>query len=384
MFKNVFSLKGILYLFLVCLYVWIGYNLWIVDSEGNGFILGDWLVNYQDGGFKRRGLSGSILFWIQDITGIGLTVLIYFIQMLLYLFFFGILFKFLSKKNISLLFFTLMISPLTFLFYFNDVAMVGRKEIIFLCIFIYYLYQISEDKLTVSKEYIIYALLFIATFLHEITIFYIPYFALAHYLIYQKIDIKKYLLFFLSCFIPALLIFVLGAKTNEGNSLEILAQRGVLLEPHSIFSFSNDLYVQLDKYRDNTLKYFLYLPSLIIGMVHFGIYMYKETNIKYKVCLFYFACLVIYSFPLFFLACDWGRWMQIHFVLLLLILIFKLPNRDSTIRRSEAIFPFFKRSLQYVFIILFLLVWSLKHYGLGLTYNGFLSGLVFDFVALLD
>ena len=119
MFKNVFSLKGILYVFLVVLYVWIGYKLWLFDSEGNGFILGDWLVNYQDGGFKRRGLSGSIFFWLQDITGISLTVLVYVTQMVLYLFFFIILFKFLRKKNISLLFFTLMISPLTFLFYLS-------------------------------------------------------------------------------------------------------------------------------------------------------------------------------------------------------------------------------------------------------------------------
>lgn len=389
MFKNIFSLKGILYIFLISVYIWIGYKLWLFDSAGNGFILGDWLVNYQDGGFKRRGLSGSLFFWLQDLTGISLTVLVYATQMGLYLFFFITLFKFLRKKNISLLFFTLMISPLTFLIYFNDAAMVGRKEILFLNIFAYYLYLISKNKITVKKEYFIYILLIIATFLHEITIFYVPYFALAHYLIYKKIDIKKYLLFFLSCFIPAVIIFVLGAKTNEGNSLELLAQRGVILEPHSIFSFTNDLYVQMDKYKADVLRYFLYLPSLLIGMLHFGIYMYKETDVNYKRCLSYFACLIVYSFPLFFLACDWGRWIHIHFVLLLLILIFKLPNINEGLNftKSKSIVPFFRRNFQYSLIILFLLVWTVQHYGNGLTYNGFFSAFIFDlaeFIYILE
>lgn len=378
MFKNIFSLKGILYIFLISVYVWLGYKLWLFDSEGNGFILGDWLVNYQDGGFKRRGLSGSIFFWLQDLTGISLTVLVYTVQMLLYLFFFIIIFKFLRKKNISLLFFTLMISPLTFLIYFNDAAMVGRKEIIFLNIFAYYLYLISENKLTVNKEYLIYASLFIATFLHEITIFYVPYFAFAHYLIYKKVDIKKYVLFFLSCFIPAVIIFTIGAKTNEGNSLELLAQRGVILKPHSIFSFTNDLYVQMDKYRSNMLRYFMYIPSLFLGMLHFGIYIHRETDLKYKRVLFYFACLIAYTFPLFFLACDWGRWLQIHFVLLLLILIFKLPNVGVVKLKSKAFVPFFRRNLQYFLVILFLLIWTVKHYEIGLTYHGFLSAFIFD------
>lgn len=383
MFKNVLSLKGILYIFLISVYVWLGYKLWLFDSEGNGFILGDWLVNYQDGGFKRRGLSGSIFFWLQDLTGISLTVLVYIIQMLLYLFFFITVFRFLRKKNISLLFFTLMISPLTFLIYFNDAAMVGRKEIIFLNIFAYYLYLISENKLTINKEYLIYVLLFIATFLHEITIFYVPYFALAHYLIYKNIDIKKYLLFFLSCFIPAVIIFAIGAKTNEGNSLELLAQRGVILKPHSIFSFTNDLYVQMDKYRDNVLRYFMYIPSLLLGMLHFGIYIYRETDLKYKRVLFYFVCLIAYTFPLFFLACDWGRWLQIHFVLLLLILIFKLPNEGVAKLKSKAFVPFFRRNLQYFLVILFLLIWTVKHYEIGLTYHGFLSAFAFDIGELI-
>ncbi|MEG2333179.1 hypothetical protein, partial [Chryseobacterium sp.] len=40
----------------------------IHNQKSDGYILGDWLINYQDGGFKRRGLSGSFFFLIQDFT----------------------------------------------------------------------------------------------------------------------------------------------------------------------------------------------------------------------------------------------------------------------------------------------------------------------------
>lgn len=358
MLKKTLTLKSLVYSLLIILYIWIGYRLWYFDQTGNGFILGDWLVNYEDGGFKRRGLSGTFLFRIQDLTGFDLVYIVYIIQMFLHFLFFIFIYKILSIKHISLLYFTLFISPLTFLFYFNDPAIVGRKELIFLNIFAYYLYLLSYGKLTKHKEVLIYSLLFLATFIHEITVFYIPYFILAHFLIFNKIDLKRYALFFLSCAIPAIFIFAFGAKTNEGETLTILLSRGVELQPYSIFSFSNDLFVQLDKYRNNMIGYGLYIPSLIIGLTHFGYFVKSETGFNYKRVMSYFILTIIYTLPLFFLACDWGRWMQIHFTLFLLILAFNLPSSNSEYIKSRAPFSFMNRNLQYGLLILFLLVWS--------------------------
>ncbi|MBO3116509.1 hypothetical protein J4050_07105 [Winogradskyella sp. DF17] len=377
MFKNV-SLKGLIYVFFISLYVWIGYRLWYFDNAGNGFILGDWFVNYQDGGFKRRGLTGSVLFWVQDITGFGLVNMVYAIQMLLHFSLLFFIYKMLEVKRVSLFYFTLVISPLTFLFFFNDSPMVGRKELIFLNIFAYYLYLVIKDKLTVRKEVLIYGLLFVATFLHEITVFYIPYFILAHFLIFKKIDLKRYALFFLSVGLPAVVIFLFGAKTNEGQTLAILASRGVELQSYSIFSFTNDLFVQFDKYRNNVLGYGLYLPSLIIGLLHFGFYVKQETNYNYKRIMLYFFAIIAYSIPLFVLACDWGRWLQIHFTLFLLILTFSLPPLSAAKFKSKPILPFLGRNLQYGLLILFLSIWSVKHFNSGLSYDGLLTRFFLD------
>lgn len=372
------SLKKLIYFFLISLYIWIAYRLWYFDNSGNGFILGDWLVNYQDGGFKRRGLSGSLLFWIQDMTGADLVHIVYSIQMLLHLSFFILLYKILNTKRVSLFYFTLVISPLTFLFFFNDSAMVGRKELIFLNIFAYYLYLISKNRLTLKKEIVIYLMLFVSTFLHEITVFYIPYFILAHFLIHKKIDLKRYALFFLAVGIPAGVIFLFGAKTNEGQTLAILASRGIELQSYSIFSFTNDLFVQLDKYKSNVLGYGLYIPSLIIGLLHFGFYVKQETHFNYKKVMIYFIAIIVYTFPLFFLACDWGRWMQIHFTLFLLILTLNLPPASADRFRSGPILPFLGRNFQYGLLTLFLLIWSVKHFNSGLSYDGLLTTFFLD------
>ncbi|MFM1878153.1 MAG: hypothetical protein RLZZ241_1019 [Bacteroidota bacterium] len=372
------TLKGLVYALFAVLAVWIGFKLWDFDAAGNGFILGDWLVNYQDGGFKRRGLSGSILFWLQDLTGISLTQMIYGIQMLLHLSILYFIFKTLKNKQISLLFFTLIISPLAFLMYFNDPAIVGRKELIFICIFTYYITQLYQKKLTLNKEIFIYSALVIATFLHEITVFYVPYFVLAHYIIVGELDLKRYFLFFAAVGIPAALIFFLGGQTNEGQTLEILLSRGVELEPYSIFSFSNDLWVQFDKYKANMLGYALFVPSMIIGLVHFGIYLRQEAQLKDAKVIWYFLAIILYSLPLFVLACDWGRWLNIHFTLLLFILMIKLPEIHQEQKKSKAIIPFLGRNLQYFLLILFLGIWSVRHFSAGLSYRGVITTAIWN------
>ena len=86
--KNTLNLKLVIFLIFFILFLWIGFHLYVFDKQAHGFILGDWLVNYHDGGFKRRGLSGSLFFIIQDITGIKLILLIYGAQMALYFTFF--------------------------------------------------------------------------------------------------------------------------------------------------------------------------------------------------------------------------------------------------------------------------------------------------------
>ncbi|MDO5980494.1 hypothetical protein [Flavivirga spongiicola] len=370
--KYLVNLKTLFYFFFSILFIWIGIYLFKHVDGSHGFILGDWLVNYHDGGFKRRGLSGSLFFILQDITGLKLKTLVYSGQMILYFAFFILLGRIIYKKTISLLFFTLILSPLTFIFYFNDVNIIGRKEIILFVIFAYFIYLNDRKEFKGIKEYSVYILLCTATFLHEIFIFYMPYFLIALYLFNKETKVKQYVFLFLSVLLPTFLIFFAGGLINEGESLVILSQRGVDFNSDkiNIFDFTNTLLSSLDRYKSAPVSYSLYLVSLILGLLHFSYYLKTESRENFKILIKGFLFSLVYSLPLFVLVCDWGRWLQIHFILLLVILAAKLPLLTNG---GNSSFKFFLKKKELVFLILlipFFFTWRIYHFKFGFSLDG--------------
>lgn len=104
------------------------YNLIIVAK--NPWIVGEWMINYYDGGFKRRGLWGSIFILIYDLSGLSLLWQNFIFCSVLYILLFTYLYRLtLLKSNyISMLFLVLCPLGLQMPFVFGGV--VGRKEIL--------------------------------------------------------------------------------------------------------------------------------------------------------------------------------------------------------------------------------------------------------------
>lgn len=377
-FKTLVNIKILVLAFFSVLFIWIGYFLYKHIENTHGFILGDWLVNYHDGGFKRRGLSGSIFFFLQDISGVKLKTLVYTTQMLLYFIFFFLIGKLLYNKFISLLFFSLILSPLTFLFFFNDVNIIGRKEILVYTIFTYFIYLKKRNSFNGYKEYSIYILLFTATLLHEIFIFYVPYFLIALFILDGKVDFKRYALIFLSVFIPTFFVFFFGGLINEGESIIMLSQRGVYFPENklNIFDFSNTLLSSLDRYKASPISYSLYALSLLLGLLHFFYYLKKELKSDFRIITKYFLLAIIYSLPLFVLVCDWGRWLQIHFILLFIILLAKRPNIEEKPDNITTFLLNKKNALVLVFLIPFFFTWRIYHFKWGFSLDGMLYFLI--------
>ncbi|MEG2509565.1 MAG: hypothetical protein RSA74_08945, partial [Chryseobacterium sp.] len=100
----------------------------IHNQKSDGYILGDWLINYQDGGFKRRGLSGSFFFLIQDFTGLKLNLVVYFFQVIIICGFFYTYFTLIQRKKPDLFYLSLLLSSIGFIGIFNCVDYVGKKE----------------------------------------------------------------------------------------------------------------------------------------------------------------------------------------------------------------------------------------------------------------
>ena len=75
--SKLFFLKYFYYILAFSTYLYIIVFTFLHNRKNDGYVLGDWLINYQDGGFKRRGLLGSLILLIHDSIGIKLEMIVF-------------------------------------------------------------------------------------------------------------------------------------------------------------------------------------------------------------------------------------------------------------------------------------------------------------------
>ena len=362
-FLSFFNTKVFIYVLIAATALFAVVFTYLHNAKSDGYILGDWLINYQDGGFKRRGLSGSFFFLLQDISGIKLNVLVYFFQVMIISGFFYFYFKLIQYKEATFLYLSLLLSSIGFVGLFNCVDYVGKKEFIVFFLFAYFVYHLNKNSLSTVKEYWVCIGLFIAMFFHEITLFFIPYFLIALYLKTEKFEFKRYFKFIIAVFVPAVFIALLGKNINEGQSLQILQERGVVFTK-GIFFWDID---ERQYISQHFKEYRLYIISFLISVFHLGFYLKYQTNRKTTSILLLLAFL--FSLPLFYLAIDWGRWMYIHMIFI--IVLFAMQLKDSVNSTSSELLRFNKKFCITLFIILFSLIYRVEMSGRGFTFEGF-------------
>ncbi len=363
-FIKINGLKTISYFLILFTYLYIIVFTFFHNRKSDGYVLGDWLINYQDGGFKRRGLSGSFFFFLQDLTGFQLNILVFLVQVIIITIFFYFFVKIIVSKSITLWYLSLLLSPLGFIAYFNCVDYVGKKEFILFAIFSYFVYQINCSTLTRKKEYIICILIFIATLFHEIVFFFIPYFVLLLIIYNKNINFKLYIKYFLAGFVPVILILFFGNEINEGNSLQILKERGVVINNGIFFWNVNEREYIVSQAKD----YSLYVISFLISFFHIKFYL-KIEKLDEKIGWgFLFAFL--YTLPLFLLAIDWGRWFYIHMIMIIMVLGFLLKaKKDGDLSKTQ--FVINKSNIVLLLFIVFSLAYRVEMSGKGFSFEGF-------------
>lgn len=352
--------KNIIYIYFALTFVFILSYLISYKNKCLSSITSDWLINYQDGGFKRRGASGTFVFFISDLFNIDVRTIVFILQLLTYIIFFIFLVKLIPKKvNIGL--FVILLSPLSLGLNIIDPNIIGRKEILLFAIFSYCNYLLINRKLYGFYEFSVLLLLSIITLFHELTIFYVPYFFVVLYLYEKKVNIRKYIIYCLAVLIPAFLLFFFGSKINNGKSISILKSKGIICDQIGIFGWNESANI-LDIYRAKIDSYSLYIIPLIIGFLLVNLYFkYSKINYKWNVVLIF---LLLYSFPLFYLAIDWGRWINIHFTLITIIVI-------AFYSQKKVIFPSY-----FIYLIPLMLIWGFDHFERGFHFNTYLNYLV--------
>lgn len=347
-------------------YYYILYYSVVVFREP--WTVGDWLINYQDGGFKRRGLLGSFVFFIQDIIHFKLEIIVYVLIIISGLFFLYFTLKLLSGEKYNVAILSLFLSPLTFQFVLVDPNAIGKKEILLFSIFSYIFHKIKSGKV---NYYLIIILLFVATLIHEYFIFFIGYLFLSLYYNGYK-DFYKYFYVFLSCLVPIILIYIYGGEINEGNSFFILNKRGLDLHNSGIMAWKYDEDVP-SQITNNWKFYQLYLISFLIGLVHFGLYIYVYKRRRFKNIMFIFLIIISFSIPLFYFATDWGRWLNIHFTLFLLTILTWRDNKHIS----------FNDEWFFCIFIMISFLWGFNHFGNGFHFYTKCNILVLKIVNIL-
>ncbi|MPS63482.1 MAG: hypothetical protein DI622_08385 [Chryseobacterium sp.] len=332
------------------------------NLRSDGYILGDWLVNYQDGGFKRRGLSGSFFFILQDFTGIKLNILVYCFQFTVISLFFYYYFKLIQYKEATFLYLSLLLSSIGFVGLLNCVDYVGKKEFIVFFLFAFFVYLTDNNKLTRIREWGFSIALFVSTLFHEVTLFFIPYFLITLYLKSGKLEIARYLKYILAVFIPAVLLLLFGKEINEGQSLNILKERGVVFTRGIFFWNIDERQYILDHFNE----YKLYILSLGISIFHIAFYLKYLAERKIISILLIGAFL--FSLPLFYLAIDWGRWMYIHMMFIIILFGLLLKKTDSAYSSETIIIN--KKFYVTLLIIVISLIYRVEMSGRGFTFEG--------------
>ncbi|MGE4512231.1 MAG: hypothetical protein AB7E26_00225 [Chryseobacterium sp.] len=371
-----FNIKIFIYFLIAVTAVYTLVFTYYYNFKDDGYILADWLINYQDGGFKRRGLSGSFFFLLQDLTGLRLNYLVYFAQFLIISGFFLMYTKLIRYKVTDLLYLSLLMSSVGFVGLLNTVTYVGKKEFIVFLIFTCFVYLLNNDKLSKNKEYLFCMAIFITTFLHEVVLFYVPYFAIALYLKKGKFEYRRYIKYFLSAGIPVLLILAFGKNINEGQSLQILASRGVH-PTYGIFYWNIN---ERDYIKEHYGEYLLYFISLAFSIFH--LYYYLKFLKDRKVISILLIGTFLFSVPLFYLAIDWGRWMYIHMMLIIVAFTLLLPESDSVLASEPIVVN--RKFYITMFIIIFSLIYRVEMSGRGFTFEGIFYRLFIAPIELLN
>ena len=325
-----FDRKNLLILFFFFLIInYLFFNYRILTRE-NGYILGDWLVNY-NGGFVRRGLLGHFFFNLSKFFNISIINIIYFFSSFIYISTLFLFYKIIKNKlsnNIILIFIFL---PSTFLFNFFDPLTVGRKEI--LVFFLFLIYFIHLDKNFFIIKIIIYFLSIIFLLTHEIIFFCLPYLFLLKYLHLKKENKNQfnYNNYYLEIFIllsGILLLFVILKFSNSHNNILLCSSLAeVNIGKNVCYGTINDLketsfFVTLWDYfldRNYLFNYTLYILLTLFPLFYIYLNLNDKKFSKQIILLSLFCFL--FSLIFIFRVNDWGRYLNITFLMQFLVFL---------------------------------------------------------------
>ncbi len=363
-------------LYLIILLSFSYFFLFVKHQVGNDSTISEWFINYE-GGFTKRGVIGQIAIELSRYFETNLRWTILILQSFACTIYFLLLYDLLKNLKYERVIILSLFTPIFILYPIAEIEVLARKEIIVFSLFLIY-FLIPRNNSFKLFSFVIFTLL--AMLVWEPIIFFYPLI-----LLYEVVDnkIKKFDIDFIKIilgFIPSLaiaLIFIINPLTaSEHASMALVLKNefgqtcymscGLLIGKSTILQQFEGNYGRYSL--EVFVRYFLIISIGFFPLIS----LIKNSSLKSKnILLFryfknpltlFYICLIPVIL-LFAMGFDWGRWVNITYVILALI-YFKLLLDKHFILNYEKLKKNFlykiKGKMFVFFFIIFCFGWNPK------------------------
>ena len=365
-----------IFIYLSVLFLFSVFFLYQKHDVANDSTISEWLINYE-GGFTKRGIIGQLSIYLSNFFIIKLRDAIFILQTILVGTYFFLIYHFLKNIFYNKIFIFAIFTPIFILYPIAEIEVLARKEIfIFIYLLVYTFIPIEEKK---YKFYYKFFLFPVAILIWEPVIFFILFFFFLDLIENNIKKINKLFFFQIISYLPSILValyIALNPISEESHNL----MRSSLME-----NFNEDCYMSCEllktkssiyqQFQGNFDKYSIeiFVRYILIIIIGFGPLFILLFNSKLKNKIFFldkfnnllFPYLILLSPVIFLFAMgyDWGRWVNISYVISIISFIYIYKYNLITLSEkflSNKLLKNIKKKIFIFIVIIYCFGWNPK------------------------
>jgi len=362
------KINNFLFFYLLILLIFAYFFLFIKHQVGNDSTMSEWFINYE-GGFTRRGFAGQLAVELTRLFQSNLRWVIFLLQSFICTIYFFLLYQLLKNLKYERIIVLSILTPIFILYPIAEIEVLARKEIIIFSFFLIYLLVPRSNNF---KIFLLLIFSILSIIIWEPIIFFFPLI-----FIYEVIDnnitkinfnfFKIFLIFIPSLIIA--LIIILYPLTEQQHSLMsyiLLSEFGqtCYMSCELLKTKSSIMQQFQGNYYSYSLQVFIrYFLIILIGFFPLftlikNSYLSNKNSLMLKFSqkpsTFFYICLSPVII-LFAMGYDWGRWVNITYVILALIYFKLLINNHFKLNFKKLRTSFFYRIKERMFIFFFVI-----------------------------
>ena len=370
------SFKKYFLLYLLILLIFSYFFLFIKHQVGNDSTISEWFINYE-GGFTKRGIMGQISIELARFFKSDLRWVIFLFQSFACTLYFSLLYQLIKNLKFERVLILSIFTPIFILYPIAEIEVLARKEILVFSLYLIYL-MIPRKHFLKMISLSFFSL--ISVLIWEPIIFFFPIIFL-----YEMID-KDIMKLDLNClklflsFLPSLilaLIMITKPLSDESHDLMAAVLRNEFgQECYMSCALLKSKSTIMQQFQGNLASYSIEVfirYSLIILVGFYPLYLlikHSLFNDKKFILLNFFkkpiTPIILSLFPVIFLFAmgyDWGRWVNVTYVILALT-FFRLLQRSKLVVNYENLKNEFLYKIKgktfIIFFLIFCFGWNPK------------------------